>query len=56
LASAAEESGADAGAISPSGCAETVVEDDGSLESALPVEQPVRARTARALRLRTVVV
>ncbi|GGT80596.1 hypothetical protein GCM10010244_00690 [Streptomyces coeruleorubidus] len=56
MASAVADSGASPGALSPFECTGTVGEDIGPDETALPWEQPARVRTARALRLRTVVV
>ncbi|EKX66249.1 hypothetical protein [Streptomyces ipomoeae] len=56
MASAVEDRGEGAGALWLSGGTGTVVDDIGLGEVALPWVQPARARTARALRLRTVVV
>ncbi|MFE7274476.1 hypothetical protein [Streptomyces sp. NPDC057623] len=51
MASATEDNGAGAEAFSDGAVAEGARME----EEVLPVEQPARARTARALRLRTVV-
>ena len=56
MLSAAVVSGADAAVFEPTLRGAAVVGEAGSAEVVLPVEQPVRTRAARALRLRTVVV
>ncbi|MFE0255741.1 hypothetical protein [Streptomyces sp. NPDC059010] len=52
MASAAEDNGVGSKAFSDG----AVAADIGSAEELPPIEQPARARTARTLRLRTVVV